>query len=161
MGAGIVMKSLLLLAVLLAPALAGVAPAVKDDGKPWPEAQFEIFKMAPGRQESFIRKLAQWDLVCAAGGQPPTQMFIHEDGADWDVLLFKPFPKVPITPAQQAAMDAKAEELHLKTGPAFFLEIRQNIASHTETKTYGPLSAAQWLARLDVWRAAHPEAKAN
>ena len=56
-------------------------------------------------------------------------------------------------------MDAKAEQLHLKTGLAFFLEIRENIASHTETKTYGPVSADQWLARLDTWRAAHPEAK--
>ena len=115
--------------------------------------------MAPGRQEAFIRNRALWDQVSAAGGQPATQMFVHEDGAEWDVLLFKPFPKVPITAAQQAAMDAKAEELHLKTGPAFFLEIRQNIASHTETKSYGPLSAAQWLARLDAWRAAHPEGK--
>ena len=152
------MRSLLLLAALLAPAVAQVPPALLDDGKPWPEAQFEVFKMAPGRQESFIRKLAQWDLVSAAGGQPATQIFIHEDGEDWDVLLFKPFPKVPITASQQAAMDAKAEELHLKTGPAFFLEIRQNIASHTETRAQGPLSAAQWLARLDAWRAAHPEA---
>jgi hypothetical protein len=150
------MRSLIVLAVLLTPPLAGVPAAVKDDGKPWPEAQFEVFKMAPGRQESFIRKLAQWDQVSAAGGQPATQMFIHEDGDDWDVLFFKPFPKVPITPAQQSAMDAKAEELHLATGPAFFLEIRENIASHTETKSYGPLSAAQWLARLDAWRAAHP-----
>ena len=151
----------MLLAVLLARALAGVPSAVKDDGKPWPEAEIEIFKMAPGKQESFIRKLAEWDQVSAAGGQPPTQMFIHEEGEDWGVLLFKPFPKVPITPAQQAAMDAKAEELHLKTGVAFFLEIRENVASHTETKTLGPLSAAQWLARLDAWRAAHPEAKAD
>ena len=153
------MKSLMLLGVLLlAAAGAHAQNAVMDDGKPWPEAQFEIFKMAPGKQESFIRKLAQWDQVSAAGGQPPTQMFIHEDGEDWDVLLFKPFPKTPITPAQQTAMDAKAEELHLKTGVAFFLEIRENVASHTETKTLGPLSAAQWLARLDAWRVAHPEA---
>ncbi len=150
------MRSLILFAVLLAPAIAGVPAALKDDRSAWPEAQFEIFKMAPGRQESFIRKLAQWDQVSAAGDQPATQMFVHEDGDDWDVLLLKPFPRVPITPAQQAAMDAKAEELHLKTGPAFFLEIRENIASHTETKTYGPISADQWLARLDAWRAAHP-----
>src|SRR4051795_9534076 len=106
------MRSLILLAVLLAPAIAQVPPAVKDDRHAWPEAQFEIFKMAPGRQESFIRKLAQWDQVSAAGGQPAAQMFVHEDGDDWDVLLFKPFPRVPITSAQQAAMDAKAEELH-------------------------------------------------
>lgn len=152
------MRPLILLAALIAPAIAQVPPAVKDDGKPWPEAQFEVFRLAPGKHEAFIRKLAQWDQVSAAGGQPPTQMFIHEDGEDWDVLLFKPFPKTPITPAQQAAMDAKAEALHLKTGPAFFLEMRENVASHTETKALGPLSAAQWLARLDAWRAAHPEA---
>jgi hypothetical protein len=152
------MKSFILFGALLAAAMIHGASAVTDDGKAWPEAQFEIFKLAPGKHESFIRKLAQWDQVSAAGGQPPTQMFIHEDGADWDVLLFKPFPKTPITSAQQAAMDAKAEELHLKTGPAFFLEMRENVASHTHTKTRGPLSAAQWLARLDAWRAAHPEA---
>lgn len=151
------MRPLILLGALLAAAICSAPPAGAEDAKAWPEAQFEIFKMAPGKQESFIRKLAQWDQVSAAGGQPPTQMFIHQDGDDWDVLLFKPFPKTPITPAQQAAMDAKAEELHLKTGPAFFLEMRENVASHTETKTHGPLSAAQWLARLDAWRAAHPQ----
>ena len=154
------MKASILFAALLAAAIvhAAALPAAPDDGKPWPEAQFEVFKMTPGKQERFIRKLAQWDEVSAAGGQPPTQMFIHEDGDEWDVLLFKPFPKTPITAAQQATMDAKADELHLKTGPAFFLEIRENMASHTETKAQGPLSAAQWLARLDAWRAAHPEA---
>jgi hypothetical protein len=154
----VMMKALILLAALIAPAVAQVPPAAKDDGKPWPEAQFEVFKMAPGKQEAFIRKLAQWDLVSAAGGQPPAQMYIHQDGEEWDVLLLKPFSKTPITAAQQAAMDAKAEELHLKTGVAFWLEIRENMASHTETKAQGPLSAAQWLARLDAWRAAHPEA---
>ena len=152
------MKALILSGVLLTAALLDAPRAVADDANAWPEAQFEIFKLAPGRHESFIRKLAQWDQVSAAGGQPPTQMFIHEDGADWDVLLFKPFPKTPITPAQQATMDAKAEELHLKTGPAFFLEMRENVASHTDTKTQGPVTAAQWLARLDAWRAAHPDA---
>ena len=152
------MRPLILLVAMIAPAIAQVPPAVKDDGKPWPEAQFEVFRLAPGKHEAFIRKLAQWDQVSAAGGQPATQMFIHEDGEDWGALLFKPVPKTPSTPAQQAAMDAKAEALHLKTGPAFFLEMRENVASHTETKALGPLSAAQWLARLDAWRAAHPEA---
>jgi hypothetical protein len=152
------MRSLLLLAALSATTSAHAQTTTADDGKPWPEAQFEVFKLAPGRHEAFIRKLAQWDQVSAAGGQPATQIFIHDHGADWDVLLFKPFPKTPITPEQQAAMDAKAEELHLKTGPAFFLEMRENVAAHTDSKTQGPLTAAQWLARLDAWRAAHPEA---
>jgi hypothetical protein len=152
------MKSLTLIGVLFALGLVHGPRAMADDASAWPEAQFEIFKLAPGRHEAFIRKLAQWDQVSAAGGQPPTQMFIHEEGADWDVLFYKPFPKTPITPAQQAAMDAKAEELHLKTGVAFFLEMRENVAAHTDTKTQGPISAAEWLARLDAWRAAHPEA---
>lgn len=134
------------------------APAPKNDDQPWPEAEIEIFKMAPGRQEAFIRKLAQWDEVSAAGGVGPTQMYIHQEGDEWDVLLLKPFPKTPITATQQAAMDAKAEQLGLKTGPAFWLEIRNNLASHTENKTNGPISAAQWLARLDAWRASHPDA---
>ena len=68
------MKPLILLAALIAPAVAQVPPPVADDGKPWPEAQFEVFTMAPGKQEAFIRKLAQWDVVSAAGGQPPAQM---------------------------------------------------------------------------------------
>lgn len=131
-------------------------PAPKDE--PWPAAEIEIFKLAPGRQEAFIRKLEQWDQVSAAGGVGPTQMYVHEDGDEWDILLLKPFPKTPITAAQQAAMDAKADQLGLKTGPAFWLEIRKNMASHTENRTDGPLSAAQWLAKLDVWRASHPEA---
>lgn len=146
-----------LLAVLVIAA-APAPPPPKDDGASWPEAEIEIFKLAPGRQEAFIRKLAQWDEVSAAGGVGPTQMYVHEDGDEWDILLLKPFPKTPITSAQQTAMDAKAEQLGLKTGPAFWLEIRKNMASHTENKTNGPLSAAQWLARLDAWRASHPEA---
>jgi len=147
---------LAILAVSAAP-----APPVKDDGATWPEAEIEIFKLAPGKQEAFIRKLAQWDEVSAAGGVGPTQMYVHEDGDEWDILLLKPFPKTPITAAQQAAMNAKAEQMGLKTGPAFWLEIRKNMASHTENKTNGPLSAAQWLSRLDTWRAAHPEAAAK
>jgi hypothetical protein len=146
------------LALILSFSQACAGPVSADDGKPWPEAEFEIFKLAPERQEAFIRKLAGWDRVSAAGGQPAARMFLHEDGDDWDVLLFKPFPKTPITPAQQAAMDAKADEMHLKTGPAFFLEIRGNVASHIETRAQGPLSAAQWLARLDAWRSTHAEA---
>lgn len=152
------MKSLILIAALGTSVASAAPSAPADDGKPFPEAAFEVFKLAPGRQEAFIRKLAQWDIVSQTGGQPVTQLFLHEDGEGWDVLLFKPYPKVPVTPAQQAAMDKKAEELHLKTGPAFWLEIRKNVASHSETKAQGPISAAQWMARLDAWRAAHPDA---
>ena len=147
-------------AAIAAPKPAAAPAAVTaDQDKPWPEAYFEIFKLAPGKQEAFIRSIARADEVSAAGGQPPIQLFFHEDGADWDVLLFKPARTVDPTPAQQAAMDAKAKELQMPTGPAYYLHIREMIASHTDTKTYGPIAASQWIARLDTWRAAHPSAE--
>jgi hypothetical protein len=145
-------------AATAAPKPAPAPAPIADQDKPWPEAYFEIFKLAPGKQEAFIRSIARADQVSAAGGQPPIQIFVHEDGADWDVLLFKPAHTVDPTPAQQAAMDAKAKELQMPSGPAYFVHIREMIASHTDTKSYGPISAAQWIARLDAWRAAHPDA---
>src|SRR5205085_1398431 len=112
-----------------------------------------IFKLAPGKQEAFIRRIARSDEVRRVGGLEPTRIYVHEDGADWDVLVLKPVGQDRPTPAQQAAMAAKRKELGAESGPAYFLAIRELIASHTDTKAYGPLSAAEWLARLDAWRA--------
>jgi hypothetical protein len=123
---------------------------------PWPEAYFEIFKLAPGKQEAFIRRIARSDEISRIGGQPPIQMFVHQDGADWDVLLYKPVRSTKPTAEQQAAMDSKRREWRMESGPAYFVGIRQNIAAHTDTKAYGPITAAQWLSRLDKWRADNP-----
>lgn len=145
---------------LAALALPVVHAAAQEAPKPaqeaWPEAWFEIFKLAPGKQEEFIRRIDQADQVAAAGGQPPIQLFFHENGADFDVIIFKPVTGFKPTAAQQAAMDAKRKELHMESGPAYFVGIRELIADHTDSKTYGPLSAAKWLARLDKWRAENP-----
>ncbi len=140
-----------------APAAAAptAAPAPANDA--WPEAYFEIFKLAPGKQEEFIRRVARNDEVSRAGNQPPIQLYIHQDGADWDVLLLKPARTEKPTPAQEAAMAAKRKELGVESGPAYFVAIRELIAAHTDTKTYGPITAAQWVARLDQWRAEHPK----
>jgi hypothetical protein len=140
----------------------GTAPAASASGTanaaaPWPEAWFEIFKLAPGKQEEFIRRIDRADQVAATAGLPPIQIFVHEDGADWDVLLFKPVTGFKPTAAQETAMAAKRKELHMESGPAYFLGIRETIASHTDSKAYGPLSAAQWLDKLDKWRAENPQ----
>ena len=37
--------------------------------------------------KSFIQDIARADEVSAAGDQPPIQLFVHQDAADWDVLL--------------------------------------------------------------------------
>lgn len=148
--------ALAVLALPLTPAMAQEAPKPAPAAEAWPEAWFEIFKLAPGKQEEFIRRIAQADEVAAAGGQPPIQLFFHENGADFDVIIFKPVTGFKPTPAQQAAMNAKRKELAMESGPAYFVGIRALIAEHTDSKTYGPLSAAKWLARLDKWRAENP-----
>ena len=137
---------------------AAAAPTKADTA--WPEAWFEIFKLAPGKQEEFIRRIGQSDEVAAAGGFPPIQLFFHENGADFDVILFKPVTGIEPTAEQQAAMDRKRKELGLPSGPAYFVNIRELVAEHTDSKTYGPLSAATWLAKLDKWRAENPPRKA-
>lgn len=148
-------------ALPLAPTLAQQAPPTAPVAAiaPWPEAWFEIFKLAPGKQEEFIRRIAQADEVAAAGGQPPIQLFFHENGADFDVILFKPVTGFRPTPAQEAAMEKKSKELGLPSGPAYFVNIRELVAEHTDSKTYGPLSAATWLGRLDKWRTENPPRK--
>lgn len=142
--------------VVAAPTLAQSRPAAPvPAAEEWPEAWFEIFKLAPGKQEDFIRRLDQTDQVRAAAGLPPVQLFFHENGAEFDVILFKPVGPKP-TAEQEAKMDAKRKELGIPRGPAYFVDIREFIASHTDSKTVGPVSAGQWLKRLDSWRAANP-----
>lgn len=132
------------------------APAPATQAEEWPEAWFEIFKLAPGKHEDFIRRIDQTDQVRAAGGLPPTQLFFHENGAEFDVILFKPVSPVKPTPEQEAKMAAKRKELGIPSGPAYFVDIREFVASHTDSKTVGPVSAGQWLKKLDGWRAANP-----
>lgn len=146
----------LALSLTCVPAAAQTKPAAPAHPEEWPEAWFEIFKLAPGKQEAFIRRIDQTDQVRAAAGLPPTQLFFHSNGAEFDVILFKPVSASPPTPEQEAKMAAKSKELGIPSGPAYFVDIREFIASHTDSKTIGPVSAAQWLTRLDDWRASNP-----
>lgn len=113
---------------------------------------FEMFRLAPGKTEAFIRSMAEWDKVNVAGGQPPTQLFLHAGGEGWDVLLYKPARPKP-TPAQEAAMAAKIQELGLPTGARYFVEVREQMADHTHFEAVGPITAAQWVAELEGQRA--------
>jgi hypothetical protein len=113
---------------------------------------FEMFRLAPGKTEDFIRSVAIWDQVNAAGGQPKTHLYLHEDGEGWDVMLYKP-PRTPPTPAQQAAMEAKMKELGLTGGPLFFVTMRQWVADHAHLVVTGPVLAESWVAELDRQRA--------
>src|SRR3546814_13169972 len=83
-----------------------------------------MFRLAPGKTEAFIRDMALWDKVSVAGGQPPTQLFLHAGGEGWDVLLYKLARPKP-TPAQEAAMGAKIKELGMPTGALYFVGGRE------------------------------------
>lgn len=137
--------------------LAGPALANDKSATPAPVAvemttpTFEMFRLAPGKTEAFIRSMADWDKVSVAGGQPPTELFLHAGGEGWDVLLYKPArPKA--TPAQEAAMAAKVKELGLPSGARYFVQIREQMADHTHFEG-NKTTAAQWLAELERLRA--------
>lgn len=135
------------------PAAAPAAASVSAESKvEMTTPLFEMFHLVPGQAEAFIRNMAEWDKVSIAGGQPPTQLFLHAGGEGWDVLLYKPARPKP-TPEQNAAMEAKAKEMGLATGPEYFLEVRKRMADHIHFEATGPTTAAQWLAELDRQRA--------
>ncbi|WP_447727075.1 hypothetical protein [Sphingomonas koreensis] len=144
---------ILALLVLVGPALAQDKPADPSAAVAMTTPAFELFRLAPGKQEAFIRDMAVWDQVNIAGGQPPTQLFLHANGEGWDVLLYKPARLKP-TAAQEAAMAAKIKELGLPTGALYFVSVREMIADHTHLEMAGPTTAAQWVAELEGLRAA-------
>lgn len=119
---------------------------------------FEMFRLAPGRTEAFIRSMAEWDKVSVAGGQPPTQLFLHAGGEGWDVLLFKPARPKP-TSAQEAAMATKVKELGLPTGALYFINVREQMADHVHFEASGPITADQWVAEIDRQRAEKKQRK--
>jgi hypothetical protein len=147
------MKSLLLSVALLVPGITAAQdkkaePPVAESSDP----AFELFKLAPGKTEAFIRSVAIWDQVNEAGGQPKTQLYLHEDGEGWDVMLYKP-PRPAPTPAQNAAMAAKIKELGLTSGPMYFIELREMMADHAHLVMKGPMLSEKWVAELDAQRA--------
>lgn len=133
-------------------AAAMLAPARATPPVELTQPVFEMFRLAPGKTEAFIRSMAEWDKVNVAGGQPPTQLFLHAGGEGWDVLLYKPARPKP-TPAQEAAMAAKIAELKLPTGALYFVSVREEMADHLHFEASGPTTAAQWVAELEAQRA--------
>jgi hypothetical protein len=104
----------------------------------------EIYRIAPGQQEAFLKFIALCDEVNIAAGVAPRQLYVHQDGASWDFLLIQP---EDYTPAQDAALSEAGRRLGLPTGANFFFAIRRYIAEHTDTAALGPTTAAAYLAR--------------
>ena len=103
----------------------------------------EIYRIAPGQHEAFLREIARYDEANRIAGVPPRQLYVHSDGADWDFILIQP-DEYP--PDKQAALDSAWKKLGLPSGADFFLNYRRFIADHTDTVAIGPTTAADYLA---------------
>ncbi|MEX6634544.1 hypothetical protein [Hyphococcus lacteus] len=106
----------------------------------------EIYRIAPGKHKAFLEAIASYDEANARAGLPPRQLYVHSDGANWDFMLIQPAK----TPTENSEALSKAwKDLDLPSGAQFFLTFRENIAEHSDTFAYGPLSAAKFLSTVD------------
>lgn len=124
---------------LAAPATAQTVAAPESPSK----SLVEIYRIAPGQHEAFLRFIARADAVNIEAGLPPRQLYVHSDGEGWDFMLIQPAE----TPAdKRAALNAAWEKSGLPSGADFFFEIRKYIAEHSDTFARGPTTATDFLA---------------
>jgi hypothetical protein len=131
-----------LLTALCAFAVAASSPAWAQEESETPATQIEIYRIAPGQHEAFLKEIARYDQANRMAGVPARQLYVHSDGADWDFILIQP-AKYP--PDQQAALDKAWKQLGLPSGADFFLNFRRFIADHTDTVAIGPTTAGDYL----------------
>jgi hypothetical protein len=128
-------------AALLGVALAGPVRADEPTRK-----LVEIYRIAPGQHEAFVRLLAKFDQASKEAGVPPRELYVHQDGANWDFMLIQ---NADYTDEQSAKIGPAFEKLGLPRGARFFVEYRKLIAEHSDTfaeKT----TAEEWLRKLDA-----------
>jgi len=107
-----------------------------------PTAIVSIYHAAPGQQIALLKWLARQDQIAAAAGTPAAQLYVHQDGADWDYVLIQP----QTTEAQDDAYEAAAKRLGVDVGPRSGIEFRKHITSHSDTVARGPTTAAAYLS---------------
>lgn len=123
-------------AVMMTPSLAAA-----QQGR----AVVSIYHAAPGQQLALMKFLADQDRVAAAAGVAKPQVYVHEDGADWDYLTIGP----ATTPAQDAALEAAGKRLGIDAGPRSALEFRKYIMNHTDTLVRGPMTAGEYVTSME------------
>ncbi len=136
----------LALALLLAgPAAAQTAAATPPPAAvPAPQRLIvEIYRIAPGQHEAFLKAIASYDEANRLAGLPPRQLYVHSEGAHWDFMLI---PPASTPDDKRAALDAAWDKLKLPSGADFFIDFRRFVAWHEDTYVRGPTSAAAYLA---------------
>jgi hypothetical protein len=117
------------------------APAFSDSQ----EMVIEIYRVAPGKHEEFLRQIALYDRANAEAGLPPRQLFVHQGGASWDFVILQPAHH---TDEESEKLDAAFKKLGIPQGAKFFVSFRELIAEHTDTNVEAT-TAAEYLKKLD------------
>ena len=139
---------------LAAVALFGAAPASAQLAAPQPQKMLvEIYRIAPGQHEAFMRMINLFDEANRRAGLPPRQLFVHQDGASWDFMLIQP---ADTPPGKEKALADAYKALNTPSGPDFFVKFRAFIAEHSDTFVSGPTTAQDWLKKLNESRAPKP-----
>ena len=130
-------------AALCALSISASSPAFAQEEGLEPNTTIEIYRIAPGQHEAFLKEIGRYDEANRLAGVPPRQLYVHSDGADWDFILVQPshYP-----PDKQAALDKAWKQLGLPSGADFFLNFRRFIAEHSDTVAIGPTTAQAYLA---------------
>ena len=121
-------------------AAAGCVSLVQAAGpdKP-PHAMISIYRISTGKQADFLKWMAVRDAIDKEAGLPQAQWYAHVDGDSWDYVSIGPDP----TPEQGKKVEEAMKKHGLATGFKQSLEVRQFIASHTDTFAVGPVTVSE------------------
>jgi hypothetical protein len=122
----------------------GLSVARADEA---PSQQVEIYRIAPGQHVAFLKLISLYDAANVEAGLPPRQLYVHQDGADWDFMIIQ--SAEDWTPEQRTKFRAALKRMGAPTGAQFFIEVRKLMAEHTDTVVTGPTTAAEWLKKLE------------
>lgn len=126
---------------LLVSGVLATAPALGESN----EMVIEIYRVAPGKHEEFLRQIALYDRANAEAGLPLRQLFVHQGGAEWDFVILQPANH---TEEESEKLDVAFKKLGIPQGAKFFVTFRQLIAEHTDTNVEAT-TAAEYLKKLD------------
>lgn len=120
-------------------ALYCIAPVCAQTAKEPGKAVVSIYRVAPGKHVDFLKWMAAREALNKEAGVGATQWYVHQDGDSWDYIAIA----AATTDAQDGKLDELAKAKGLTTGFRAGLELRQYMASHTDTFARGPLGAGE------------------
>lgn len=128
----------MLCALVTVAAMAAGASTVLAQAQP-KQSIVSIYRVAPGKHLAFLKWMAAHEAADASAGIPATQWYRHVDGDSWDYVAIAPV----MDDAMNQKSDAAAKSHGLTTGMRAGLELRELMASHTDTYAAGPSTATQ------------------